>query len=436
MEPIGRREFLKGSALAASAASGWAGANDRIRLALIGAGGRGGDHMKLASAIEGVEIAAICDPDETRMAKMASALAGRTGGKPALQADLRRVLEDKNIDAVSIATCNHWHALAAIWACQAGKHVYVEKPLSHNFFEGRQVVAAARKYNRIVQGGTQSRSNGYVRKAIQALREGVIGDVYMARVIHYEPRPSIGFKNPEPPPSWLHWDLWLGPAPDQPYHGNLVHYNWHWFWDFGGGELANNGPHMLDLARWGLNKGLPEKVHAIGGRYGYQDQAQTPNTMTLTYAFADGVNIVTEIRGRFTNPEADADTGVIFYGSKGYLAIERDRTHGRSKLFLNGSKTPEPDLGAIEGWDPKENDQAAHYRNFIDAVRANNRGLLRAEVHETHLSTAYPLLGNIAYRLGRGLRFDAKTERFAGDAEADRMLPRRFRAPFTVPEKV
>ena len=431
MDQIARREFLKMPAAAAA----WAGANDRIRLALIGAGGRGRDHVKLATGIEGVEIAAVCDPDETRMAAVAKEIEARTGRKPALHGDFRHALEDRNIDAVTIATCNHWHALAAIWSCQAGKHVYVEKPLSHNFFEGRQVVAAARRYDRIVQGGTQKRSNGYTRRAIQAMREGVIGDVYMARVIHYEPRPSIGFKEPETPPADFHWDLWLGPAPQQPFHRNLVHYNWHWFWDFGGGELANNGPHMIDVARWALNKGFPEKVHAIGGRYGYKDQAQTPNTMTVTYGFADGVNLVTEIRGRFTNPEADAETAAIFYGSKGYLAIERDRTHGRSKVFLNGSKKPEPDLGTLEGADPKENEQVAHYRNFIDAVRAKKREMLRAEVNETHISTSYCLLGNIAYRLGREVRFDGRRERFANDAEADRMLTRVYRAPYVVPEK-
>src|SRR5579859_2451496 len=236
--PIRRRDFITTAAMAGGAqllgtSRAWAGANDRIRVAIIGTGGRGRDHMRDCAKISGVEVAAFCDPDETRMAQRAAEFEKLTGAKPALQQDLRRVLEDKNIDVVTIATCNHWHSLAAIWAMQAGKHVYVEKPVCHDFHEGSQMVAASRKYNRLVQGGTQRRSNGYVRRAIQALREGVIGDVYMARCIHYQQRESLGFKTPETPPSTLNWDLWVGPGPMQPFHRNLVHYNWHWFWDFG-----------------------------------------------------------------------------------------------------------------------------------------------------------------------------------------------------------
>jgi predicted dehydrogenase len=212
-------------------------------------GGRGGDHLKLAAKVPGVEVATFCDPDETQLQKRGAQFEQLTGKRTAFEQDLRRVLDDKSIDAVTIATCNHWHALAAIWASQ--------------------------KYNRLMQGGTQRRSNGYFRAAIQALREGVIGDVYMARCIHYQLREPLGFKTPEPPPPALKWDLWVGPGPMQPFHRNLVHYNWHWFWDFGNGELANNGIHYIDVARWGLNRGLPSRIHSTGGRFGYKDQADS-----------------------------------------------------------------------------------------------------------------------------------------------------------------
>jgi predicted dehydrogenase len=261
-------------------------------------GGRGRDHMRLLTKIAGVEVVAFCDPDQTRLAEKGAEFEKLSGKKPRLEQDLRRILDDHSIDAVTIATCNHWHALATIWACQAGKHVYVEKPVCHDFFEGSQMVAASRKYNRIVQGGTQRRSSGHVKQAIQALHHGVIGDVYMARCIHYQQRDALPLRTAENPPSTLDWNLWVGPAPMQDFNRNLVHYNWHWFWDYGNGELGNNGIHYIDLARWGLNRQLPSTIYSSGGRFGYKDQAQTPNTQLITYRFDDGVELITEIRGR------------------------------------------------------------------------------------------------------------------------------------------
>jgi predicted dehydrogenase len=348
---------------------------------------------------------------------------------------LRRVLDDHSIDAVTIATCNHWHALATIWACQAGKHVYVEKPVCHDFFEGTQMVAASRKYGRIVQGGTQRRSSGQVTKAIQALHEGVIGQVYMARCIHYQRRDSLPFRDSENPPSTLNWDLWVGPGPMRQFDRNLVHYNWHWFWDYGNGELGNNGIHYIDLARWGLNRQLPSTIYSSGGRFGYHDQAQTPNTQLTTFRFDDGVELIAEIRGRFTNTEAGVESGLMFYGSNGYM-ISDPEYDGRFRVYLGGKTIPEPDLGTAEGTDPGENDQVEHFRNFFKAIRENKRETLNADIEQTFLSSAFCLLGNISYRMRRELRFNAADRSFANDSEANDLLTGRYRSPFTVPQSV
>ncbi len=434
MSDITRRSLVAGAAVSLAGARALRGANDRIRIAILGLGGRGGDHMKLAAKVPGVEVVTFCDPDETQLQKRGAQFEQLTGKKPRFEQDLRRVMEDKSIDAVTIATCNHWHALAAIWACQTGKHVYVEKPVCHDLFEGRQMIAASQKYNRLMQGGTQRRSNGYFRAAVQALREGVIGDLYMARCIHYQLRESLGFKAPEPPPSTLNWDLWVGPGPMQPFHRNLVHYNWHWFWDFGNGELANNGIHYIDVARWGLNKGLPSRIYSTGGRFGYKDQGQTPNTQLLTCQYPDGTELVVEIRGRYTNTEDEMRSGVIFYGSKGYMTASLN--NDKVEVYLGDSKKPEPPLRKLEDVDRYGEDQLSHFHNFFDAIRANQRDLLTAEIKETYASTAITHLGNISYRLKRELRFDPDAQRFVGDDEANAMIEGKYRAPFTVPEKV
>ncbi len=424
-----------GAAPLAFAFGGQAEANERVRAAIIGLGWRGGQLMELLSQIKGVEVATLCDPDEHRREEKASKLQSRTGKEPKLEPDLRRVLDDRDIDVILVATPNHWHALATIWSCQAGKHVYVEKPLAHDMVEGRMMVEAARKHQRIVQGGTQRRSNARIRKAIQALHAGIIGDIYMARCIHFQQRDSLGFKEPEPPPPYLQWDLWLGPGPSQPFHRNLVHYNWHWFWDFGNGELGNNGVHQLDVARWGLNRGLPDGIQSTGGRYGYKDQGQTPNTQLVTYEFRGGPELICEIRGRFSNGEAGQSSGNFFYGSKGYMAIRPD-SEGLCNVFLGNSKQPEPDLGTDEESDPARDMQIVHLQNFINAVRTGKQEALHADVKETYLSTAFALLGNISYRLGRKLTFDPEKERFIGDTEADQMLKCYHRSPYGLPDNV
>lgn len=421
-----RRSFLLSTAAAATASSAtaWQGASDRVRIAIAGMGGRGNALMTEALATQGVEVAAMIDPDGRRAETAAGKLFEKTGKRARLYSDVRRALDDKEIDAVVVATCNHWHALIGIWACQAGKDAYVEKPVSHNIFEGRKLVEAARKYKRIVQGGTQRRTWGRFRKAIEVVHSGEIGDVYQATWVFPGSRDSIGFKDPaSTPPSWLNWDAWLGPAPMQKYHENLVHYNWHWFWDFGNGELGNNGIHLVDLARWGVKRGLPEKVYSTGGRFGYKDQAETPNTQTVTWTYADGTAIVAQLRGLYTSEPMSWD----FFGTKGHLHLFAD---GKYQVRMGREKTTTagPDL---PGGKAEE-----HLANFAEAVRTRDQSKLNAEVEETFLSTGLCHLGNISYRLGRELRFDPVKERFVSDTAADAMLTRAYRKPYTVPDKV
>jgi predicted dehydrogenase len=418
-----RRHFLAAAgAAAASSSYGWAAANDRVRVAIVGVGSRGSAHIKEILPVANVEIAALVDPDGNRTEKAASDILKATGKSPRIESDMRRVFDDKNIDAVTIATTNHWHALTAIWAMQAGKDVYVEKPVSHNIFEGIKLVEAARKYKRIAAGGTQRRWWGPWRKATELMHGGVIGDIYQANFIFPGSRDSIGFKETKEPPGWLNWDLWLGPAPMQPYHENLVHYNWHWFWDFGNGELGNNGIHMIDFVRWAMNRKLPVRVHSSGGRFGYKDQGQTPNTQNVTWTYEDGAMIVGQLRGLYTAEPMSWD----FFGSKGHMHV---RANGHFSITLGRSKKPEPELTEY----PKNLD---HFANFADAVRARDPKLLHAEIEETAQSTAMCHLGNIAYRMNRELRFDPAKMVFPGDTEANKMLTREYRKPYVVPNQV
>ena len=435
MASIKRRQFLRTSSAIGAASllgAGRASANERLRLAIIGMGGRGGGVMKTLAGMDGVEVATLCDPDENRMRERGGELEARTGKKPKLEPDLRRIMDDPSIDAVFVTCCNHWHALAGIWACQAGKHAYIEKPVAHNVREGRMLVDAARKHKRIVMDGTQRRSHPHFQAAIKQVHDGVIGDIYMTRWLLTGGRESIGFKSPESVPGGLHWDLWRGPAPDQPFHRNLVHYNWHWFWDFGNGEMGNNGSHSTDICHWGLGKekGLPSRIHAVGGRFGYNDQAETPNTLTTTYEFADGTLLVGEIRGFYTGEPR----GCHFYGTKGYMRLF---SSGRFEVFMGRNKKPEPgvgDLPELEGGFGLV-DQI-QFANFFDAIRAGKPEMLNAEIEDIFLSNAFCLLGNISYRLRRELRFDPKTETFAGDDVANHLLGRTYNKEFRLPEKV
>jgi predicted dehydrogenase len=459
---IDRRDFLKAGAAAAAAfqTKSVLGANDRVRIAIIGLRGRGYDHIKTYQGIPNVEIAAICDVDENVMAGRLADIAKLGIPKPQTFGDYRKLLEDKSIDAVSIATPNHWHSLMGIWACQAGKDAYVEKPCSHSWFEGKQLVAAANKYNRIVQHGTQSRSSVGAKEAIQHLRDGLVGDVYLARGLCYKWRQTIDRMPKEAVPAGVNYDLWLGPAPDRGFTQNRFHYNWHWFWDTGNGDLGNQGIHEMDTARWGLGTGFPTKVSAMGGHVMFDDDQETPNILTCAYEFnaPNGPRRLMEfeVRHWMTNHEAEIGTwgkstlppagltnsksgrvlgpmsgkpgtvGNLFYGPKGYLAIQEYETY---KSWLGDHNEPGPEGKG------KEN----HFANFIDCVRSRKKEALGAPIEEGHISCTLVHLANVSYRLGRTLHFDPAKEEVIGDAEANRLLreaDRGYRKGFQIPEKV
>ncbi|MFH1068136.1 MAG: Gfo/Idh/MocA family oxidoreductase, partial [Candidatus Glassbacteria bacterium] len=361
--------------------------------------------------------------------------------------DIRRVLEDKEIDAVTIATPEQWHALMTIWACQAGKDVYVEKPVSHNVREGRRAVEAARKYGRVVACGTQQRSFPHVIEAVRQLRAGVIGEVFLARGLCFKPRESIGRKADSPTPTGVHYDLWLGPAPLRPFNENRFHYNWHWFWDYGCGDIGNQGVHEMDTARWGLGTDtLPAKIFSSGGYYAFDSDQETPNTQTAVFEWADGRKLEFEVRGLYTHDERGIKIGNFFYGTEGWMEVDiqgfrtflgrKDEPGAsmRAVVITEGSS-----VGAPQGFSESaahDSSRVFHRRNFIEAVRSHDPQHLTAGVLEGHLTSSLCHLANLSYRLGRQLEFDPSAERFIGDQEADRYLTRDYRPPYVVPEKV
>ena len=276
------------SAAGAMRASLLSSPNDTVRVACVGLRAQGREHIRQYAAMRNVDIAAVCDIDESVLDQRRAEAEKLTGKRPARVVDFRELLEDKSIDVISIATPNHQHTMQTIWACQAGKDVYIEKPCSHNVFESRQIVAAARKYNRVVQNGTHHRSAVATRDAVRQLREGVVGDLYLSRGMCHKWRDTIGRKGPEPVPAGVHYDLWLGPAPQREFTRNRFHYNWHWFWDYGNGDIGNQGIHEMDIARWGLGVTYPTNVTAIGGHFLFDDDQETPNTLTALYEFDDG----------------------------------------------------------------------------------------------------------------------------------------------------
>ena len=433
---MNRRYFL-GSALSAGAllrSRAAASPNDTVRVACVGVRGRGRSHMNAYNRMDNVEIAAICDIDESVLNAQVASVEKAKGKRPAAFTDLRKLLEDKSIDAISIATPNHHHTLQTVWACQAGKDVYVEKPCSHDMFEARQIVAAAQKYNRIVQHGTQQRSS-VGRVVVQRIHEGLIGDVYMARGLCFKRRDTIGRKPVEPVPAGVHYDLWLGPAPEHAFTQNRFHYNWHWFWDYGNGDLGNQGIHQVDMARWGLGVKYPTKVSAIGGHFMFDDDQETPNTLTATYEFDEGgvkKMMVFEVRHWITNHEAGLDeprpgntVGTIFYGSKGYIATSEE-DESKYTSFIGREQTP----------GPADHIVGNNWANFIDVVRSRKQADLFAPIDEGAISTTLVHLANISYLLGRTLHFDPVSYSCKGDAEANRMFRREYRKPFVVPEKV
>jgi len=443
---LSRRDFLNRSAAGIAAAGAVLGpvrtekvlgANDRINMAVMGIRSRGRGHFREWAKIPGVHVKTLCDVDERLFPERVEQLQELQGKAPKTEVDIRRVLEDKDIDAISIAATDHWHALATIWACQAGKHVYVEKPTSHNIWEGRKMVEAARRYNRIVSVGMQNRSITGVQKAMAFLHEGKLGDVYMAKGLCFKPRDSIGKKPDGPVPEGLHFDLWLGPAAWRPYNPNYVHYNWHWFWDFGCADIGNQGPHQMDIARWGMNKKEhPEKIKCAGGYYAFDSDQETPNTQLATFEYDDGKIIQFEVRGLHTNAEDDIKIGNLFFGTEGWMHLNGNDW----KTYMGGKNEPGPSYSSKEAAADPANLAGAggssHFGNFIDAVRSNDLMKCNADIIEGHMSTVMCHLANISNRLERELHFDSHSERFVNDEIANGYLTRDYRYPFVVPEKV
>jgi predicted dehydrogenase len=440
------------------------GANDRLVFANIGIRGQGNSLKRGFARLAGVEIKTLCDPDENLYPSRAKdeRLEDVPTFKPGYERDLRRVMDDKDIDGVIIATPNHWHALATIWALQSGKHVFVEKPSSHNVWEGRKMVEAARRYGKMVQVGTMNRSRPEVRQAIAFLHGGGIGKVYMARGLCFKPRPSIG-KYPDGPlapgetyrlnveatdtqPTWdeaylakVDYDLWTGPAPKRPFNRNHFHYNWHWHWAYGNGDTGNQGPHQFDIARWGLGKSEhPVYVSSFGGYFGPPASQNTPDTQTSLFRYEDGTQLEFGTRGEFTNDEGSQRIGNLFYGSEGWLFIDGNGRDWQSYLGRKNEKGPgsnaPPDAAA---GDPLvlTSIEGGHYQNFVDAIRKDDRSVLTSEIEEGHLSSTLPLIANVSYRVGRALTFDGAKEQFVGDDEANGLLRDDYREPFVVPEK-
>ncbi len=445
-----RREFVS-TAVAATAlpalgapamAATRVSPSDRIRAAVVGLRGRGRSHLAALEALasKNVELAAVCDIDESVLADRLRGHTARTGNKPAVYYDIRRLLDDQSIDAVFYATPNHWHSLGTIWACQAGKDVYVEKPLSHNAFEGRQAVKAARRYGRIVQHGTQNRSSPEIVEGVRRLKEGVIGKVYLARGLAFKWRRSIGPHIEGPLPDGVHYDLWKGPGPDRPFSNLRLHNKWHWQWDYGNGELGNQGVHQLDIMRWALDLDEhPRRVQSMGGMFVHDDAQETPNAQSVCYEYG-GRNLYLnfEIRPWISNVEGGIGehwpthgvcTGLMFYGSEGYMVMPH---YGAYYTFLGQKKEPGP---FAEHPTDKIRNQP-HFDNFIEAVRSRKVSDLTADVEEGHKSSVMAHLGNISYRLKRQVEFDSKREEIVGDDEANALLTRAYREPYVVREDV
>lgn len=454
-EFLGKTSVVASGAVAAAAVSkksfASASPNETVNIAIVGIRSRGRDHYAAFRKVPNVNISYVVDVDERLFGDHLSRMKEQFGGDPKTETDLRRVLDDKDIDAISIATPDHWHALQTIWGCQAGKDVYCEKPTCHNLHEGRKAVEAARKYNRVVAAGTQSRSDLVAQKAVEFMRGGGLGKLYAAKALCYKPRNTIGMKPDGPVPEGLDYDLWLGPAQWRPYNENKLHYNWHWLWDFGDTDMGNQGIHQMDVMRWGMGKrDLPRVIHGVGGLYetGQDTDQETPNTQYTTFQYPDGSILHFEVRGWYTGSEEGMQIGNFFWGSEGWGLI-----HGSEfKTYMGRNNEPGYSInwtdldytGAAEAkgkpFEPQawvhEDSVQRHFQNFIDCVRSRNWTELEADIEEGFKSSAMCHLGNIAFRLGRTVTFDSHSERFVNDDEANGWLTRRYRPPYVVPEEI
>ena len=376
----------------------------KVKLAVIGLNGRGMAHLESFVGDDRVEIVALCDVYERTFAKAQQKLADNGRKAARTYQDIRKLLEDKDVQAVSIATPNHWHTLAGVWAMQAGRDVYVEKPVSHNVSEGRRLEQARVKYNRICQAGLQSRSTTACQQAVKYIRDGHIGKVLLARGLCYKRRPSIGHFADSTAPASLDYDIWLGPAPKRPFNKNRFLYNWHWNWDYGNGDIGNQGVHQMDIARWALGKTLPNSVIALGGRFGYQDDGVTPNTQLALFDYGDS-KLLFEVRGLLSPGYMMVkDCGDIVYGTEGFVAFTAD--YGTAAAFDNQGKQ-------IKTFHGGKN----HFGNFISAVLSRQQSDLNCPVLEGHYSAALCHLANVSYRLGSQESFAARCPEVMEDVD-------------------
>lgn len=441
MKELTRRDFVKttvaASLLIGTSKTAWAGANDRVNIAVMGLNGRGTSHLKGFGSVAGAEVTTLCDVDSRLFAPRTNQyFTSQQKSDPKCEQDIRRVLDNKDIDAISIATPNHWHSLATIWACQAGKDVYVEKPMTHNIFEGKKVVEAAAKYKRIVQHGTQLRSNPGFREGIQELQNGLIGDVYMARCVCYKWRPSIGQAQVGKPPAELDWNLWQGPAQERDFmvndkgEGIYVPYYWHWVWEYGNGDIGNQGVHQLDAARWGLEVDVPYRCTSMGGLLLWGDAKEVFDCSSSSFMFKgkDGKDkmMTLEVRPWMTNDEAGGTSfGVMFYGSEGWMTFPG---YGGYKAYKGRSNELVKEAN--------DGDDVYHFQNFIDSVRSRNADDINAKAIDGHYSSALSHYALTGARVNRVLEIDTETMLVKNDDEANSHLTRVYREPFVVPQTV
>ncbi|NLH17827.1 MAG: Gfo/Idh/MocA family oxidoreductase [Phycisphaerae bacterium] len=426
MKKLPRREFLKrsgvmaaGVVLAGAGKPRWVvGANEKIVIGMIGPGGHGTELLQQFLTQKDIAVAYVCDPDANRRNQAASIVEKASGKGPKAVTDLRQVLDDKSVDAVIIATPDHWHAPATILACDAGKHVYVEKPCSHNIREGRLMVEAARRNKRVVQVGTQSRGAEYVRRAMQLLREGAIGDILVAKAWNSQLRRNIGKVQPSDPPVNLDFDLWIGPAPMVPYRSNMLPGSWRWFRDFGTGDIGNDGVHDIDIARWGLGVDThPNTITAMGGKYFFDDDQQFPDTQYVAYEYAIGgrkKQLIYEQRIWSPYVQEGHENGNAFYGTQGMMILGK---HIGWQLYGPGNELRDQMRGTLDG--------SLHHRNFLDAIKTGLQ--LYADIEDGHRSATLAHLGNIATAVGRVIHFDPQSERIENDDEANRLIRRQYR---------
>ncbi len=416
---------LAGTAAVASLASTSAKAapSERMNVAVMGIRGRGRSLALDFASMKDVRVTYLCDVDERLLAPLGKSVSDKQKSTAKLQSDVRKVLDDKSVDALVVATPDHWHALATVWACQAGKHVYVEKPASQTLREGRKMIEASRKYKRVVQVGTQSRSAPHYHDVIEYVRSDKLGHVHMAKAWNSQLRSNIGHANDGPVPPGVDYNLWLGPAAERPFNPNRFHSTWHWNWDYGTGDLGNDGIHDLDIARWGLGVTSPSTATCAGAKWAHDDDQQVPDTQIATFTFPESKAILV-YEQRLWSPyvQEGYENGVAFYGTKGYILV------GRSGWRLIGPGNKEMPTTS------KPFSDEPHRRNFLDCVKSGARP--NADIEEGHHSAVLAHLGNISYRVGRSLTYDGKTETIVSDTEAQALCQRDYRKPFEIPEKV